>query len=81
MTEQSKLTLQSSEKAVLQASAHIFGSYIIANKVTEANEEELLNKSVELGIKMALKTDQLISSDDEISSKLGQIKTVKPPSF
>jgi len=81
MSEQTKLTLQQSEQAVLQASAQIFGSYIIANKVTKDNEEELLNKSVELGIKMALRTDKLISSDDEITNKLGKIQTIKPPSF
>jgi len=81
MSEQTKLTLQQSEQAVLQASAQIFGAYIIANKITKDNEEELLNKSVELGIKMALKTDKLISSDNEIANKLGKMHTIKPPSF
>lgn len=63
------VNLQSSEAAVLAAAAQIFSGYVSAGRVDEKTESALMEKSIELAIKMAQRVDIRIQSAEETDKK------------
>lgn len=63
------VNLQSSEAAVLAAAAQIFSGYIISGTLNEKNEDLLLERSIDLAIRMAQRADVKIQSAEELDKK------------
>ena len=59
------LYLQHRESVVASMSATIFSSLIQSNPLNDDNEDELIEKSVALAIKIAELSDKLVESDEE----------------
>jgi hypothetical protein len=59
------LTLQPSETAVLAAASRFYAAYIAAGQVTQDTEASTMEYCVHSAIKMALRVDRLLQSDDE----------------
>lgn len=59
------VNLQPSEAAVLAAAAQIFSGYIAAREVNEKTEAALLERSVELAIRMAQRVDIRVQAAEE----------------
>ena len=57
--------LQYSEAVVAKMAATIFGSMINNTPLHSSNEDELVEKSVAIAIKIALRAEKLIKSDQE----------------
>jgi len=61
------LKLQPSEAVVVQAAAQIYSAYIIAGHQTLETETDYVERSVEIAIRIAARTDELVRSDSEMS--------------
>jgi hypothetical protein len=64
-TEPIALKLQSSEAAVFAAASRFYAAYIAAGQVTQDSEEATMEYCIHSAIKMALRVDRLVQSDDE----------------
>lgn len=60
------INFQPSEMAVYKAAADIFSSYVVAGRVTEANERDYMLKSVSQAMLMAEFVENVVISDDEV---------------
>ncbi len=65
MTEKNFIRLQRSEAVVAEMASRLLAAYIGASQVNQSNEEEMVDKSLSLALRLAQKTDRLIVSDDE----------------
>lgn len=65
------LNLQKSEAVVAQMSATIFASLIINKELTPENEQELLERSVSLALKLANLSEKYVRSDEEWTKTSG----------
>ena len=65
MEKEEYLSLQHSESVVAQMAATIFSSLIARDTSYASNEDELIEKSVALAIKLAKRADTVIKSDEE----------------
>jgi len=64
--EKDYLKLSPSESVVIQCATQIYSAYIVTGKVTDENENEMREKSIQEAIKIAKRSDHLIISDTEI---------------
>lgn len=65
MTQEQYMSLQHSESVVAQMAATIFAGFIQKGELRENNEDDLVNRSVDIAIKLANRTDALVKSDEE----------------
>lgn len=65
MSQQTFLRLQHSESVVCEMSSRILAAFISSGQVTKENENEMIERSLSIAIKLAHKADRLIESDDE----------------
>ncbi len=65
MAKEEFLNLQHSESVVAQMAATIFAALIQKQDFEPANEDELVEKSLAIAIKLAQRADQLVKSDEE----------------
>lgn len=65
MAEQTFLRLQNSETVVCEMASRILAAFISSGQLTRENENELLERSLDLAIRLAHKADRAIESDDE----------------
>ena len=65
MAKEEFLNLQHSESVVAQMAATIFAALIQKQDFGPANEDELVEKSLAIAIKLAQRADQLVKSDEE----------------
>jgi len=63
-----RITLQGTEKAILDAAAQIFASFVTAGQYHEAQEKELAEKSVKLAVLMAERVEEVVIADEELPS-------------
>jgi len=63
------MALQHSESVVAQMSATIFSALVNKQEFSSVNEDNLIEKSVAIAIKLASRTEQLIKSDEEWKTK------------
>ena len=61
------ISLQHSESVIASAAANIFAAYIASNHVVEGEEKEWMERSIDEAIWIAIKTDEKVSSDNEMS--------------
>jgi hypothetical protein len=59
------LSLEPSETAVLHAASRIFAAFISSGTVSQANENEVADRAVQLATRMALVVEKYIQSDRE----------------
>jgi len=69
MKEVNFFRLQPSEATIASIAARIYSSYVIAGKITEQNESDMVDKSVALAIVLARKVENLVDSDSERSEE------------
>ena len=69
MSKTHYFSLQPSETAIFQAATNIFASYIAAGQVTAENQAEMMKKAIAASISMAQYVEDVIISDNEMSSK------------
>jgi hypothetical protein len=65
MSDETFLRLQSSETTVCHMASRLLAAYISSGQLNAGNEEQLLEQSLVLAIKLAHKADRRIESDDE----------------
>ena len=65
MIEQSFLRLQHSESIVCNMASQLLSAYISSGQLTPENEDQLVDRSATLAIKLAVKIDRAVESDDE----------------
>lgn len=61
------LQLHPSEATVAQIASRIYSAYVIANRVNDENEAELIDKALRVALTIARKAGDMIKSDDELS--------------
>jgi len=59
--------LQPSEMAIFRAAASIYAAYVSSGQVDDANEDEMIKKSIKTSIKMADIVEKAVQSDGEIA--------------
>ncbi len=67
MLEQTRLNLAHSEATVVDAASRIFAAYQASNRVDDSNEDEMVERSIKLAIKMAKRVDSLVKAEGEMS--------------
>ena len=70
--EKTHLRLQHSESVVIHAASRIYAAYVAAGRVKEGEEEKSIQRSVHEAVRIALTTDDLVTSDDEVQSLEGR---------
>lgn len=65
MVEKSFFRLQHSETVVAEMASRLLAAYIGASQVNQFNEDEIIDKSLLMALRLAKKADKLIESDDE----------------
>lgn len=65
MSKEEFLHLQHSESVVAQMAATIFSGLVQQQKLTTENEDELVERSIAIATKLALRAEQVIKSDEE----------------
>jgi hypothetical protein len=69
MPEETFLRLQHSESVVCQMASHLLAAFISSGQLKPENEDEIIDRSLKMAIKLALKVDRAIESDDENGEK------------
>ncbi len=59
------IELQQSEAAVLAVASRFFAAYISSGRVDEESEDETMERCIMTALRMALRVDRLLQSDDE----------------
>lgn len=67
MVEETFLRLQHSEGVICEMGSRLLAAYISSGQLTPSNQDELIERCLELSIKMAQKADRAIESDNEAS--------------
>ena len=65
MEKEEYMFMQHSESVVAQMAATIFSALIARDTSYASNEDELIEKSVALAIKLAKRADKMVKSDQE----------------
>lgn len=65
MEKEEFLHLQHSESVVAQMAATIFAGFVQKSGYDSANEEQLIQLSTSIAIKLALRAEKLVKSDQE----------------
>ncbi len=65
MIEETFIRLQHSEGIVCEMASRLLAAYVSSGQLSSDNEDELIEQSLSMAIKLARKADQLIESDDE----------------
>lgn len=68
MSQQVRLKLYDSERAVFQAACDVYTGYMAAGlvQIGETSEKEMMERAIQTAISMARRVDGLIQSDSEI---------------
>lgn len=65
MAKEEYLYLQHSESVVAQMAATVFAGLVQREPLTAANEDALVEKAVAIALKLTLRTEKLVKSDEE----------------
>ena len=68
----SHLRLQPSEGIVVHAASRIYAAYIAAGRVPEGEESHWIRRSISEATQLAIETDDVIQSDDEVQSGIAR---------
>jgi hypothetical protein len=61
------ISLQPSESVIVAAAANIYAAYLTSNHVVEGEEKTWMQRSIDEAIWIAMRTDEMIQSDHEMS--------------
>ena len=78
MEKTTRIDLEYGEAAVFHVASRIFSAYVASGQCTRKNEEEMLQNSVDLAIRMARNVDERISTGDEVKSQLQNDPNYRP---
>lgn len=70
MPEETYLNLHPSEGVACQMASRILAAFISSGQLSQANEDELVERSAQLAIKLAIKIDRMVESDNEKDDRL-----------
>lgn len=65
MTKEEFMHLQHSESVVAQMAATVFAGLVQKQEITLANEDGLIERAVAIAIKLAVRTERFVKSDQE----------------
>jgi hypothetical protein len=65
MTKEEFMHLQHSESVVAQMAATIFAGLVQKPELSTAKEDELIERAAAIAVKLALRTEELVKSDEE----------------
>lgn len=65
MTKEEYMHLQHSESVVAQMAATVFAGLVQKQEITLAHEDGLVERAVAIAIKLAVRTEKLVKSDQE----------------
>ena len=65
MNEKTYLRLQPSEAVVCHMASRLLAAFIAAEQVNPINEDAMIERALEMAIKLAEKADRTIDSDNE----------------
>jgi PBP1b-binding outer membrane lipoprotein LpoB len=65
MTKEEFMHLQHSESVVAQMAATVFAGLVQKQEITLAHEDALVERAVAIAIKLAVRTEKLVKSDQE----------------
>lgn len=65
MAKEEFMYLQHSESVVSKMAATVFSGLIQKQELSAENEDELVEKAVAIAIKLAIRTEKLVKSDQE----------------
>ncbi len=60
------LKLQPSETTAIRAATQIYSAYLLAGRVPEGSEEKWMDRSINEALYIAVKTDEMVISDNEV---------------
>ncbi len=63
--EEMALTLQPSEATVAHMASRLYAAYILSGRVTDHNQDELIDEAVRKAMRLAHRTENLVLSDNE----------------
>ena len=66
MEDKAYLKLHPSEMVVVRAAAQIFSGYAAAGQVTDESEHDLVERSVDIAIRMTALVDARVQCQDEL---------------
>lgn len=69
LIQESFLRLQHSEGIVCQMASNFLSAFIASGQLTADNEDLLIDRSANLAIRLAMKIDRAVESDDENGNK------------
>ncbi len=69
MLEETFVKLQHSEGIICHMASRLLAAYISSGQLSRSNEDELVERSVALALKLAYKADRAIDSDEERSGQ------------
>jgi hypothetical protein len=69
MQEDTFSRLQPSESVVCQMASRLLAAFISSGQLKPENEDDLIDRSLKMAIKLSLKADRAIESDDESGEK------------
>lgn len=67
--ERKRMHLQESESVVAHCASRIFTAYVASGQVHERNEEHMIERSINVAIKMVTKTDSMVMDDAELAKQ------------
>lgn len=59
------MSLQPSEMALFQAASRVYAAYVVAGRVMEGNENEMIERSIAEAFRMARLIEEAVQSDEE----------------
>ena len=65
----SALSLEGSETEVLHAASRIFAACIVAGRLSETNQDELIEFSVRTAVELARQSDLAVQSEGEATTR------------
>ena len=60
------MSLQPSEIALFEAASRIYASYVLAGRITDGNENDMIDRSVQEAFHMARLIEEAIQADSEL---------------
>jgi len=66
--QQTTLTLQPTEQALLAAASRLYAAYVVSGQVAEGQEQGWRERAVREAIWIAQQVDETVSADDEVRS-------------
>ena len=78
MEKATRIELERDEAVVVHASSRIFSAYVAGNQCDDKNEEAMLQKSIDLAVRLAKGVDIAVSAGNEVRAELQNDPNYRP---